>query len=134
MGLFDNLAANVKAVAGEAVNKGGELAEKGKIKANIFGEEKKRDDAYKAIGKYVWEQTEQGYDFSTLIPAELLDAVKASVDRIKALQTDLDGMKADDAPVEPVGEPVTVSAVFCTACGQQVADGAKFCNNCGKEV
>ena len=133
MAFLDELGKKLGSAANATASKAKELAEIGKLNADIGSEERKIEKAYTEIGKIVFAQAKENP------PAEIaqwVQKIQESMAQIAENQQKIREIKEDTVPREEAAtEYVEVEVIeekaTCPHCGQDAPREAKFCPNCG---
>ena len=119
MSFFEELPQRVKGVAGAVGEKAREAADSAKISAAILTEKRELSKNYHAIGQwYVCEHTGEAPEAIR----DVVEAARASQERIAELQASREAAEAAESAEEPVG-------TVCPVCGK--IGTTKFCPHCG---
>lgn len=115
---FNDLGKKITKAANEAVDKGTEFFEVTKIRAQIAGEGKAIEKAYRDMGEIVYRLQQEGTPVTEEV-AKLCDDIQSHEACIKSLRSDMANFKG---------------MKVCPNCEEMVDKSAAFCPKCGSSV
>lgn len=151
MALWDSLTKKASETTAKAVQQAKILAETSRLNGLISDEERKRDNAYREIGKLYVQLHADDFEESFADLIAVTSAAERNIADYRAQIQDVKGvMRCGNCGAEvakgvafcsacgaamPRVEPVeTDGGEKCTYCGAQLQKGAKFCTSCGTPV
>lgn len=115
---FGDLGRSISKAANEVVDKTGEFFESTKIRAQISGEEKVMEKAYRDIGEMIYRQHMEGQPVSEEVE-KLCEDILSHEDKIKSFKSELASLKGQK---------------LCPGCDEVLDKNASFCTRCGNSV
>ena len=117
MNVFDHLTSVAACCADTVLQATGELAQKGRLQAQLLKLENRLSRAQRQLGALVYTLRKTGTENEALV-ARYVDAIAELETQIAALRAEEDGVPEEDAAYCPqCGAPVEADALFCPACG-----------------
>jgi len=117
MNVFDHLTSVAACCADTVLQATGELAQKGRLQAQLLKLEHRLSRAQRQLGALVYTLRKTGTENEALV-ARYVDAIAELETQIAALRAEEDGVPEEDAAYCPqCGAPVEADALFCPACG-----------------
>jgi hypothetical protein len=111
-------AGEAESLARGAISKSSDIVDRTKLNFAIKEIENKLNDAYVFIGKYVYEQSKSG--------AEFTGEVQEKCELINECLNEINELKKEIA--------ISKNAVLCERCGNYVSANSKFCPECGEKI
>lgn len=121
MSYFEEVSQKTKAAMSTAAGKAKKVADSAKISASIIAEKRELDKSYRALGQ--WYACEHMEGEVPEAAADIMDAVRASQEKIADLQAKREAAESEEAVEEEETGKV------CPVCGK-ISD-TKFCPHCG---
>lgn len=115
---FNDLGKKISKAANDAVDKGTEFFEVTKIRAQISGEGKSIEKAYRDIGEIIYKLQQDGTPVTEDV-AKLCDDIYAHEKRIRAMRREMANIKG---------------MKLCPNCEEMVEKEAAYCPKCGSTM